>query len=78
MSYQDILPLVLTEIIGDIGYKKFAQEGGIKHFVTGNLGYVGVIFFLIRSLQTSELIIVNAIWDGLSTLIETIVAMIVL
>ena len=78
MSYQDILPMVLTEIVGDIGYKKFAEEGGIKHFVAGTLGYIGVIYFLIRSLQGTEVIIVNAIWDGLSTLIETIAAMIIL
>lgn len=32
MSYYDITSCVLTEIIGDFGYKQFANEGGIKPF----------------------------------------------
>ena len=39
---------------------------------------MGVIYFLIRALQGSQIILVNAVWDGLSALIETIMAMIIL
>jgi hypothetical protein len=42
MSYQDIGFLILTEIIGDFGYKKFADNGGITNFAVGTTGYVGV------------------------------------
>ena len=41
-------------------------------------GYIGVIYFLIRSLQGSQILLVNAVWDGLSALLETLAAMIIL
>ena len=78
MSYIDILLLCLTEIVGDFGFKEFANYGGIKNFAIGTVGYIGVIFFLIKSLQGSQILLVNSAWDGLSTLIESIAAMIIL
>jgi multidrug transporter EmrE-like cation transporter len=78
MSYQDIFPLILTEIVGDFGFKEFANKGGIINFATGTIGYIGVIYYLIRSLQGSQVLLVNAVWDGLSALIESIAAIIVL
>ena len=78
MSYQEIIPLILTEIVGDFGFKEFANKGGIINFTTGIIGYIGVIYYLIRSLQGSQILLVNAVWDGLSALIESIVAIIIL
>ena len=78
MSYQELLPLIFAEIVGDFGYKEFANKGGIKNFAIGSVGYVGVIYYLIRSLQNSQVLVVNAAWDGLSALIESICAMIFL
>ena len=78
MSYQDLVPLIVTEIIGDFGYKEFANKGGIQNFAIGTTGYIGVIYFLIRSLQGSQILLVNAAWDGLSALIESIAAIVVL
>jgi multidrug transporter EmrE-like cation transporter len=78
MSYQDIGLLILTEIIGDFGFQIFANQGGIKSFSIGIAGYIGVIYFLIRSLQGSKILLVNVVWDGLSALLETIAAMIIL
>ena len=78
MSYVDVLLLCFAEIVGDFGYKEFANKGGIQHFSVGTLGYVGVIYFLIRSLQGSQILLVNAAWDGLSTLIESVAAFVVL
>ena len=48
MSYQELLPLIFAEIVGDFGYKEFANKGGIKNFAIGSVGYVGVIYYLIR------------------------------
>jgi multidrug transporter EmrE-like cation transporter len=78
MSYQDIGALILTEIVGDFGFQKFANEGGIGPFAVGMGGYIGVIYFLIRSLQGSKILLVNAVWDGLSALLESIAAMVIL
>jgi len=78
MSYQDIGALILTEIVGDFGFQIFANKGGIMPFSVGIMGYIGVIYFLIRSLQGSQILLVNAVWDGLSALLETIAAMVIL
>jgi multidrug transporter EmrE-like cation transporter len=78
MSYQDIGALIITEIIGDFGFQKFANGGGIMPFSVGISGYIGVIYFLIRSLQGSQILLVNVVWDGLSALLETIAAMVIL
>jgi multidrug transporter EmrE-like cation transporter len=78
MSWQDIVPLCLSEIIGDTGFKWFANQGGTGNFAIGSAGYVSVIYFLIRSLQGSSLIVVNTSWDGLSALIESLYALLLL
>ena len=78
MSYYDIGLLCLTEIVGDFGYKEFANKGGIKSFTIGTSGYIGVIYFLISSLQGSQVLLVNAAWDGISALLESIAAFYVL
>jgi multidrug transporter EmrE-like cation transporter len=78
MSYQDLVPLISTEIVGDFGYKEFANKGGFKNFMVGTLGYIGVIYYLIRSLQGSNILFVNGYWDGLSGLFESIFAYVIL
>lgn len=78
MSYVDVGLIVITEIVGDFGYKKFAEKGGIENFAIGTIGYIGVIYTLIRSLQGSQVLVVNAAWDGLSALVESIAAIIIL
>jgi multidrug transporter EmrE-like cation transporter len=57
--------------------EQFANHGGMFPFVTGIGGYVGVIYFLIRSLQGSTVLLVNSAWDGISTLIEGLIGIIV-
>ena len=44
----------------------------------GILGYAGVVFFLIQALKGSSILMVNAAWDGISALIESIDAYVVL
>lgn len=78
MSYMDIGALCLAEIVGDFGFKAFANNGGIRNFTTGSIGYVGVIFFLIKALQGSTVLLVNAAWDGMSALIESAAAFFIL
>jgi len=69
--------LSISEIFGDFALKKFANDGGMKHLGYGILGYMGVIFFLIASLKGSNVMMVNAAWDGVSALIESIAAYVV-
>lgn len=74
MSYQDLFGIVLTEIVGDFGFKYFANEGSVTGFISGVAGYIGVVYYLIRSLQGSQVLLVNAAWDGLSALVESLAA----
>jgi multidrug transporter EmrE-like cation transporter len=61
-----------------LGINILPITGGITNFAIGSAGYVGVIYYLIRSLQGSQVLLVNAAWDGLSALIESVAAFIFL
>ena len=78
MSLPQILALSLVEIVGDFGFKQYANHGGAVSFVIGTVGYIGVIIMLIISLQGSTVLMVNSAWDGISGLIESICAIIFL
>ncbi len=78
MSYVEVGMLSLIEIVGDFGLKEFANNGGIKNLMVGIFGYIGVVYFLIRCLQGSQIILVNTAWDAISTILETIAAMVFL
>ena len=73
-----MLLLSATEIFGDFKFKDFARLGGIGNFVQGVVGYVGVVFFLIRSLRNGNVMYVNGMWDGVSAVLETLAAYFIL
>jgi multidrug transporter EmrE-like cation transporter len=70
--------LSISEIFGDFALKKFANDGGMKHLAYGILGYIGVIYFLVASLKGSNVLMVNAAWDGISALIESAASFVIL
>ena len=78
MSLPQIVGLTLVEIVGDFGFKIFANNGGILPLLAGIGGYIGVMIMLVVSLQGSTVLLVNAGWDGISALIETIAAIFIL
>jgi len=78
MSNLDVVLLSIAEIFGDFGFKSFARGGGLPGFAQGALGYVGVIYFLIRSLRVGNVLYVNGMWDGVSAVLETIAAYFIL
>ena len=78
MSLPTILGLTITEILGDVALKEYANDKGEMYLGIGILGYIGVIILLIINLQGSTILMVNNAWDGTSSLIESIYAYIVL
>lgn len=78
MSNFDIAALSIAEIFGDFGFKAFARGGGTGAFAQGAIGYVGIIYFLIRSLRVGNVLYVNGMWDGVSAVLETIAAYFIL
>lgn len=79
-QWTNLILLCLVEVYGDFKFKSYARssisssEIAISSLVQGCIGYVGVIYFLIRMLRIKDVIWVNAMWDGGSALIETLFA----
>jgi hypothetical protein len=74
----NLVALSLTEILGDFQLKLFARGHKMSNLFGGLTGYAGVIFFLIRSLTQGNVMFVNAMWDGMSGVIESIAAYVIL
>jgi multidrug transporter EmrE-like cation transporter len=74
MSWTYVIGLALTEIIGDVGLKEYANDKGIGYLGIGIAGYIGVIVLLVISLQGSTILLVNNAWDGTSSLLESMYA----
>ena len=78
MTTLNVIMATLSEIIGDFGFKEFARQGTTNGFLKGSIGYVGVIYFLIQSLKTGNILFVNGMWDGISGILETLAAYFIL
>jgi multidrug transporter EmrE-like cation transporter len=78
MTIYEIILLSIAEILGDFGFERFSNHGGVNSFAIGIMGYIGVIIMLIISLQGSTVLLVNGAWDGVSALIESLAAYIIL
>lgn len=78
MATLNVLFATLAEIIGDFGFKEYARQGTLHGFAQGAFGYVGVIFFLIKSLTKANVMYVNTAWDGISGIVETLAARFIL
>jgi hypothetical protein len=62
MSFQQIVTLSLVEVIGYFALKEFANKGGLLPLSIGIGGYIGVVYWLIVSLQDSNILLVNGAW----------------
>ena len=78
MTTLNVLAATLAEIVGDFGFKEFARQGTLHGFAQGAAGYVGVIFFLIKSLKTGNILYVNGMWDAVSGIVESLAAYFIL
>lgn len=76
-----LLYLSIFEIFGDFALEKYANGNGknnIYYLLIGCIFYICVVYFLIKSLEGSNILYVNGMWDGISALIESLAAMIFL
>lgn len=73
-----IVLLSLAEVLGDFEIKAYARTRDNKHLVMGLVGYAAVIYFLIKALQSANVLYVNGMWDGMSAVIETLLAIVIL
>lgn len=70
--------LSVVEIFGDFNLRWYAQSNQFYYLVYGVLGYIGVIVYLIKSLRSDNVLYVNGMWDGVSGIIESAAAFIIL
>jgi multidrug transporter EmrE-like cation transporter len=78
MAFLDILTLSLVEVFGDFNLVWYTQTNQIGFLYKGILGYIGVVYFLIKALRGGNLLYVNGMWDSLSTVINSFAAFFIL
>lgn len=78
MSLLRISILSTLEVFGDFMLKQYSSIGSLSSLSMGLLGYVGVVAALIWSFKTGNVLVVNGLWDGMSAIIESIAAYLIL
>ena len=78
MSLLRVGVLATLEVFGDFMLKRYATLGSLSSLGLGVLGYVGVVISLIWSLHTGNVLVINGLWDGMSAIIESAAAYIIL
>jgi multidrug transporter EmrE-like cation transporter len=66
--------LSIIEIGADFSLERYANFGGSTFLTLGSVGYAGVVYFLIQALRGSTILYINNMWDGISSIIETLAA----
>ena len=77
-QFQTLICLSLVEIVADFALKDYANTSNPYTGLVGATGYVGVVLLLIKSLRGSTIIYVKGMWDGISSLAESLAAFIFL
>jgi multidrug transporter EmrE-like cation transporter len=78
MGFTDILLVSVAEIFGDFSLRWYAQSNAPSYLWGGILGYVGVIYYLIKSFRSDNVLYVNGMWDGVSSIVESVAAYVIL
>jgi multidrug transporter EmrE-like cation transporter len=68
----------LVEIYGDFSLRFYAQTSNLIWLLQGLIGYAGVVWLLIVSFKFKNVLYVNGMWDGISALLESTAAFIIL
>ena len=70
----NIIGITAAQIFGDFGFKDFVTSQSHLGLFKGAIGYIGVIFFLLKSLATNNILWVNGMWSGSTLIFETAAA----
>ncbi len=73
-----IVLVSIIEYIGDSNFKYYARSENEIYLIGGILAYILMVKILIDILKMTNVIYMNGMWDGISALIETILAIIIL
>jgi multidrug transporter EmrE-like cation transporter len=78
MSLLRVGILSVLEVFGDFMLKDYASTGLLSKLGLGVIGYVGVVVTLIWSFHSGNVLLVNGIWDGMSAVVESTAAYLIL
>jgi multidrug transporter EmrE-like cation transporter len=73
-----IVLLSVVEFVGDTNLKLYARNDYFKNLLIGIVSYVVIVKVYIEALKQGNLIFTNAMWDAVSTVITTILAVFIL
>ena len=77
-GFWHIVFLSLIEVYGDFSLRFYAQTNNPVWLGNGIVGYIGVVYYLIQSLQHNNVLYVNGMWDGVSAIIESVASYVIL
>jgi len=78
MSLAAVFAMSLAEIFGNVNFKMFAESNHGRHLIGGVFGYIAVMYFLVQSFMSANMLWVGAMWEGMITVIGSLVAYFVL
>jgi multidrug transporter EmrE-like cation transporter len=79
MTLLNVLAMTLAEIFGNANFKNFAGAGGHHgHLAGGLIGYLGVMFFLVKSFASTSMLVTTFMWEGMITVLGSAYAFLIL
>jgi len=73
-----VVLLSIVEVYGDFSLRFYAQTNKLIWLLNGLVGYAGVVWLLIVAFKFKNVLYVNGMWDGVSGLVESLAAFIIL
>lgn len=74
MTLINVMGITAAQIFGDFGFKDFVLSRDNIGLFRGAIGYIGVVFFLLKSLATNNILWINGMWSGSTLIFETAAA----
>lgn len=79
MTLLNVLFMSLAEIFGNANFKHFAGASGHHgHLLGGFVGYLGVMYFLVKSFASTSMLVTTFMWEGMITVLGSAYALFVL
>ncbi len=73
-AFYYVLLVVISEVLANFNLKWYAETNLSKYLGISVAAYAGVLFFLFKAFQIDNVLYINALWDGLSGLVQGLAA----
>ena len=74
-----IIVISLVEYIGDSNLKTYARDKtNFNSLIVGSITYIIIVVLLIVTLKYTNVIFINGMWDGISAIVESFLAIVLL